>query len=97
MAQLTVHGNWKSVAALASLFAFVGVLAFAVVAGESLGIWPYLVATLLMVFGFWSKEDHLAIAGIMGISLVLILDVLMRIGVLAFNTCHDTFSIWTGC
>lgn len=97
MAQLTVHANWKSIAALSSMFVFLGLTAFAIVAGTSLGIWLYLVVIALIFFGFWSKEDHLAIVGIMGFWLLIILDIILRIGLLAFNECHATFSIWAGC
>lgn len=97
MAQLTIHGTWKSVVALALLLAFVGLVAFAIASGKSLGLWLYLVVLAVIVFGFWSKEDHVAVGGIMGLSLLVILDVLLRIGVLAFNQCHATFGSLTGC
>jgi hypothetical protein len=97
MAQLTTHGSWKSIAALASLFALVGIVAFTVIAHTSLGIWPYVAAFALMVFGFWSKEDHLAVAGISGLALVLLLDIILRIGILAFNHCKGTFTVLGGC
>lgn len=103
MAQLTTHGNWKSIAALASLVALLGLVAYAVVSGESLGIWLYVFSIAAMVFGFWSKEDHLAIGGIVGINLVLILDILLRIGLLGFTECKPPapgepgFSALFGC
>lgn len=97
MAQLTVHGNWKSIAALASLLALFSLIAYAVVAGESLGIWLYVFSMGAMIFGFWSKEDHLAIGGIVGINLVIILDILLRIGLLGFTECKPNFSALFGC
>ena len=97
MAQLTIHGSWKSVAALACLMAFVALLAYAIAAGTSLGIWLYALALAAIVFGFWSKEDHVAIGGIMGLSLLVILDVILRIGLLKFNACHGAFSVLAGC
>lgn len=102
MAQLAVHGNWKSIAALAFLVASVGVMAYAVVASDSVGIWLYLLTFLTMIFGFWAKEDHLAVGGMVGISLVLMLDIVLRIGLLGFTECKagvgtPGFSIWTGC
>lgn len=97
MAQLTTHGSWTGIAALASLFALVGLLLYAVIAGESLGIWPYVAAFAAMVFGFWSKEDHIAVAGISGIALVFMLDIILRIGVLGFNVCKGSFTILGGC
>jgi len=97
MAQLTIHGTWKSILGLAFLFAFVALVAFAVASGKSLGIWLYALAFAAMVFGFWSKEDHVAIGGIMGLSLLVILDILLRIGVLAFNECKPHFSAIAGC
>jgi len=97
MAQLVTHGNWKSISAMASMLTFLGVLLYAILSGESLGIWPYLLAVVVMTLGFISKEDHIAVVGITGIFTVVILDVMLRIGLLAFNHCHDTFSMWTGC
>lgn len=98
MAQVGVHGNWKSILALASLVATVGLLAYSVVTHESLGIWLYFFSMAAMILGFWSKEDHIAVGGISMIFLVLILDIILRIGVLGFTECKDTgFSIWTGC
>lgn len=95
MAQLTVHGNWKSVAAMTSLFIFVGLTAFAVAGGVedktrtervNFGLTLYGIAILVIFFGFWSKEDAIAVTGILGISLLLMLDILLRIGVLSFNS-----------
>lgn len=97
MAQLTIHGTWKSIVALACLVSFIGVVAYAVAAGVSLGMWPYVLVIATMVFGFWSKEDHVAIGGIIGLSLLIVLDVVLRIGILAFNVCHGRFSMLSGC
>jgi len=97
MAQLSIHGNWKSIAALASLVALLGLIAYSVVAQESLGMWLYVLSLAAMVFGFWSKEDHLAIGGIVGLNLVMILDILLRIGFLGFTECKPDFSALTGC
>lgn len=97
MAQLRTHGSWTGIAALASLFATLGMILYAVIGAESLGIWPYVGAFATMVFGFWSKEDHIAVAGISGIALVFMLDIILRIGVLGFNVCKDSFSILGGC
>jgi hypothetical protein len=97
MAQLTIHGTWKSIVALACLMAFVALTAYAIAAGVSLGIWLYVMVLATIVFGFWSKEDHLAIGGIMGFALLIVLDVMLRIGLLAFNECHGSFSALTGC
>lgn len=102
MAQFAMHGGWKSVAALASLTTFVCLLAFTLAGGLShipegevganarvaYGQWLYVSAFALMVFGFWSKEDVLAVAGIIALSLLMILDILLRIGVLGFNHVH---------
>jgi len=97
MAQLSIHGNWKSIAGLTSLVALLGLLAYSVVAQESLGMWLYVFSLGAMIFGFWSKEDHLAIGGIVGLNLVMILDILLRIGFLGFTECKDGFSALTGC
>lgn len=97
MARLTVHGNWKSILALASFVTLIGLLAYSVVAHESLGIWLYVFAFATMILGFWSKEDHLAVSGITGIFLVLILDIILRIGLLGFTECKPDFSALTGC
>lgn len=97
MAKIGVHGNWKSIAALASLVAMLGLLAYSVVAHTSLGMWLYVFAFGAMILGFMSKEDHVAIGGIMGIFLVLILDIILRIGFLGFTECKEVFSAFTGC
>ena len=103
MAQMAVHGNWKSIAGLASFVALVGVLVVSMATGESVGIWLYLLSIAAMVFGFWAKEDHIAIGGITGFFLVMILDIILRIGVLGFTECKapieggEGFSIWFGC
>lgn len=97
MATFSVHGKWTSIFALASFVALIGLTAYAFAAQTSLGMWLYLFAFATMVFGFWSKEDHLAIGGITGIFVVLILDIIYRIGVLGFTVCKDTFSALYGC
>lgn len=104
MARMAVHGNWKSIAGLASFVALVGVLVVSLATGESTGIWLYLLSIAAMVFGFWAKEDHIAIGGITGFFLVMILDIILRIGVLGFTECKAPldgsapgFSIWFGC
>ena len=104
MARLSVHGNWKSIAGLASFIALVGVLVVSLATGESTGVWMYILSIAAMVFGFWAKEDHIAIGGIVGINLVMILDIILRIGVLGFTECKAPldgsgpgFSIWFGC
>lgn len=97
MAQMMVHGNWKSIFALASFVTLLGLLTFALVTHTSLGIWLYVFALLSMILGFMSKEDHIAIGGISGLFLVLILDIILRIGVLGFTECKDHFSALYGC
>ncbi|HET6404515.1 MAG TPA: hypothetical protein VFH78_07700 [Candidatus Thermoplasmatota archaeon] len=100
MAQLSIHGNWKSILGLASFVAMVGVLIVSLATGESTGIWLYLLAIASMVFGFWSKEDHIAIGGIVGLNVIMILDIILRIGLLGFTECKEPapgFSIWFGC
>lgn len=102
MAQFAIHGGWKSVAALASLITFTGLLVFALAGGlhslpdddagtgkrVQFGLMLYLTSILVMFFGFWSKEDVIAIAGIIAFSLLMILDIILRIGVLGFNHVH---------
>lgn len=94
MAQFAVHGTWRSVIALASLFAFLGLLAFAVAGGTAdaskdfrltFGLGLYGLCFLVIVFGFWSQEDSVAIGGIIGLSLLMILDILLRVGILSYN------------
>ncbi|HUR68565.1 MAG TPA: hypothetical protein VM370_04905 [Candidatus Thermoplasmatota archaeon] len=97
MAQMSVHGNWKSILALTSLVTMIGLTIYAVVAHESLGAWLYIFAFAAMVLGFWSKEDHVAIGGIMGIFTILILDIILRIGLLGFTECKGSFGALTGC
>lgn len=103
MAQFALHGGWKSTAALASLFTFLALLVFTLAGGldhlpqdkeigagnrAMFGTFLYLSAFALTFFGFWSKEDWLAILGIVAVSLLIILDVLLRVGVLSFNLVH---------
>lgn len=97
MAQFTIHGNWRSIAAFASLFTLIGLVVYALASGESLGLWLYLAAIVTIFFGFYSKEDHVAVLGITGLSMIIILDVLLRVGVLSFNACHGTFGALHGC
>lgn len=97
MAQLRIHGNWKSIAALACLVTMFGLLAYSVVARESLGAWLYIFSLGAIVFGFWSKEDHVAVSGIAGIFLVLTLDIILRIGFLGFTECKPHWSALFGC
>jgi hypothetical protein len=102
MAQFALHGGWKSVAALACLLTFLGLLTFSLAGGLAglpddpagnarrvqYGLLLYVIAFATMVFGFWSKEDVLAIAGLTALSGLLILDILLRVGVLSFNHVH---------
>ena len=97
MAQLSIHGNWKSILALTSLVVMIGLLAYSVVAHESLGIWLYVFAFATMILGFMSKEDHIAIGGIVGIFAVLILDIILRVGLLGFTECKGSFTAFFGC
>lgn len=97
MAQLRVHGNWKAIVGMASLVAMFGLIAYSVAAQESLGLWLYVFALLAIVFGFWSKEDHVAVGGIAGIFLVLILDITLRIGMLGFTECKPYWTALAGC
>jgi hypothetical protein len=99
MAQFAIHGGWKSVAALSSLFVLIGMMTYAVAGGlehlpvndagvskrVSYGLALYGFALLVIILGFWSKEDVIAISGIVGISALLLLDIILRIGVLSFN------------
>lgn len=100
MAQLAIHGNWRSVSALATLFVLIGMIAYASAGGlDSLpktdagigvrvqyGLGLYVLCFVVIGLGFWSKEDAIAVMGITLFSLLMILDVLLRIGVLSFNT-----------
>lgn len=85
MAQLAYMGDWKSVFALASLLTLFALMGYASIAHVSLGPIIYVIALAVIVLGFWSKEDAIAIGGIVGINLLVILDILLRIGVLGFN------------
>lgn len=94
MAQFAVHGTWRSVFALASLFSFLGLLVFALAGGVAppphgsvsmFGILLYVLAFAVIVLGFWSQEDIIAVLGIMALSSLVILDILLRVGVLSYN------------
>ncbi len=85
MAQLAIQGNWKSISALASLLTLFALMGYASIAGVSIGVTLYLLAIVVIFLGFWSKEDSVAIGGIIGLNLLIVLDILLRIGVLSFN------------
>lgn len=85
MARLTEMRSWLSVFALASMLTFYALMAYASFTHTSLGIAIYLIAILVITLGFWSKEDAVAVGGITGFSLLIVLDILLRIGVLGFN------------
>jgi hypothetical protein len=94
MAQFAVHGTWKSVAALASLFTLVGLTIFALAGGVPpsaphtvplFGLFLYVLCLVVITLGFWSKEDVVAVAGIMALAMLIMLDILFRIGVLGYN------------
>jgi hypothetical protein len=94
MAQFAVHGTPRSVVALAALFTFVGLLVFAMAGGfpdaanhklPLYGLLLYALAIAVIALGFWSKEDIIAVLGIMALSGLIILDILLRVGVLSYN------------
>jgi hypothetical protein len=94
MAQFAVHGSWRSVFALAALFSFVGLLVFGMAGGfpkpaiheiSPYGALLYVLALAVIVLGFWSQEDVIAVLGIMALSGLVILDILLRVGVLSYN------------
>lgn len=99
MAQFAIHGNWRSISALAVLFVFLGLVAFAVAGGlqtipvnekgvatrVQFGLGLYVLSFLVIGLGMWSKEDHIAVMGIIGLNMLIILDIILRIGVLSFN------------
>jgi hypothetical protein len=94
MAHFAVHGTWRGVLALASLFTFTGLLIFALAGGVPppnihalpfFGLLLYALAIAVIVLGFWSKEDVVAVLGIMAFSLLVILDILLRVGILSYN------------
>ena len=94
MAQFAVHGTWRSVFALAALFSFTGLLVFGIAGGfpdpapqavSPYGLGLYLLAIAVIALGFLSKEDIVAILGIMALSGLVILDILLRVGVLSYN------------
>lgn len=94
MAHFAVHGTWRSVAAMTALFAFIGLLLYAIVGGfpppphgtlSIYGALLYVLVFLTIGFGFWSKEDVIAVLGIMGLAALIILDILLRVGILSYN------------
>ena len=94
MANFAVHGTWRSVLALTSLFTFVALLAFSIAGGfpqpplhglPVYGLLLYALAVAVMALGFWSKEDVIAVLGIMAFALLVILDILFRVGILSYN------------
>jgi ABC-type uncharacterized transport system permease subunit len=98
VAEFAVHGTWRSVWALTALFAFVGLVVYSIAGGfpqdpaagathplPLVGLTIYGLAVLTIALGFWSKEDAIAVLGIMGLAALVILDVLLRIGILSYN------------
>ena len=94
MAQFAVHGTWRSVFALASLFALVGGIVYAMAGGVPapaphalplFGLMLYVLSIVVIGLGFWSKEDVVAVLGIMALATLVILDILFRIGILGYN------------
>jgi len=94
MAHFAVHGTWRSVIALTSLFTFVGMLVFSLAGGVPepnihalpvFGLLLYVVSIAVIALGFWSKEDVVAVLGIMGFAILVILDILLRVGILSYN------------
>lgn len=94
MAHFAVHGTWRSVAAMTAFFAFSGLLFYALLAGfpppphgslSPYGALLYVLVFLTIGLGFWSKEDVIAVLGIMSLSALIMLDILLRVGILSYN------------
>lgn len=94
MAHFAVHGTWRSVFALTSLFTFMGLLVYGLAGGAPepnlhalplFGLLLYVLAIAVIALGFWSKEDTIAVLGIIAFALLLILDILFRVGILSYN------------
>lgn len=94
MANFAVHGTWRSVIALTSLFTFLGVLVFSIAGGfpppnlhafPFYGLLLYVLVIAVIALGFWSKEDTIAVLGIMAFAVLVILDILLRVGILSYN------------
>lgn len=82
MAQFAVQRSVASWLALITVLVYLALIAFAVATSTKLGGILYLLGLAAIIMGFWTKEDNVAILGVMGISFVVILDILLHIGLL---------------
>ncbi len=82
MAELALNPQPSSYVALALLVSFIGLLVYGVVWSVSLGPLVYLVAVATVVAGFVSDEDAVVMGAVMLFSLLVILDIALKIGVL---------------
>ncbi|MHB8603997.1 MAG: hypothetical protein ACYDCK_01980 [Thermoplasmatota archaeon] len=82
MAFIRVDRKPLSWLALLLMLATFVAMAYAVIAGVKLGGMIYLAAVATIVLGMASREDAVAVGGVMGLSLLVILDIYKDIGVL---------------
>lgn len=82
MAQFGIAKKPLSIVAAASLVTFVFLLAYAAATHTPLGGTLYALSLAPIVIGMIAKEDDIAILGVVGLNVLVILDVFMHIGFL---------------
>jgi hypothetical protein len=82
MAKLAPDQRPLSILAAIAFFAFALLLIYATATHVKLGWSIYAIGLVATILGFASREDAFAVGGIIGLNLLVILDIVLRIGVL---------------
>ncbi|MHB8586790.1 MAG: hypothetical protein ACYDDF_13265 [Thermoplasmatota archaeon] len=88
MAKLDLGGRPVSILAVLALIAFLLLITYGIYTagilgqGVQLGPLVYVIGIGVVILGFASREDAVAVGGIMGLNLLVILDIALRIGIL---------------
>ena len=82
MAQFGVQRAPANMLALFTMLAFLLLIAYAAFTGTKMGGRLYLLGLAAIILGFWTKEDSVAIGGVIGLNFLVILDILLHIGLL---------------
>jgi len=82
MAQFGIQRKARSVTALVALLAVIALMAYAVAAGVQLGWSIYILTLFTMVLAWFAKEDSIVVGGVMLLSLLVMLDVTLYIGII---------------
>lgn len=82
MARFHITSNWRATFAFAVFLVFAVTLLFAAFAQTRLGPLLYVLCLASIGLGFWAREDNAAMGGVIGLNLLVMLDVVLRIGIL---------------